>query len=47
MGTEGQLELTWETGTETLSKGETVLVPACLDEVVLKGEGKVLEIYMM
>ena len=47
MGTEGNLELTWGAGTETLAKGETILVPACLDEVVLKGEGKVLEIYMM
>ena len=47
MGTEGGLDLTWGAGTETLAKGETILVPACLDEVVLKGEGKVLEIYMM
>ena len=46
MGTEGSLELTWKDGQETLAKGETILVPACLDSVTLKGEGRVLEVYM-
>lgn len=46
MGTEGSLELTCKDGQETLAKGETILVPACLDSVTLKGEGRVLEVYM-
>ena len=46
MGTEGSLELTWKDGQETLAKGETILVPACLDAVTLRGEGRVLEVYM-
>lgn len=46
MGTEGSLELIWKDGQETIAQGETVLVPACLDAVTLRGEGRVLEVYM-
>ncbi len=43
---DGSLELEYEGGTETVKKGETVLLPAEIDEVTLKGQGKVLEVYI-
>lgn len=43
---EGQLELAYDGGTETIAKGETVLVPAELNEIALKGDGKLLEVYI-
>lgn len=43
---DGSLELEYEGGTETMKKGETVLLPAEIDEVTLKGQGKVLEVYI-
>ena len=38
--------LGWEGGSETVKKGETLLVPACIEEVTLTGQGKLLEIYI-
>lgn len=43
---EGNLELAYDGGDETMKKGETVLVPAELNEITLKGQGKVLEVYI-
>lgn len=43
---DGDLELAYDGGTETVKKGETVLIPAELNEVTLKGQGKVLEVYI-
>ncbi len=43
---DGDLELTYENGTETVRKGETVLIPAELNEITLHGKGKVLEVYI-
>lgn len=43
---DGNLELEYDGGTETVKKGETVLIPAELNEVRLKGQGKVLEVYI-
>lgn len=43
---DGNLELEYDGGTETVKKGETVLIPAELNEVTLKGQGKVLEVYI-
>lgn len=43
---EGNLELAYEGGVETMKKGETVLVPAELNEITLKGKGKLLEVYI-
>lgn len=43
---DGDLELEYDGGTETVKKGETVLIPAELNEVTLKGQGKVLEVYI-
>lgn len=43
---DGSLELEYEGGTEIVKKGETVLLPAEIDEVTLKGLGKVLEVYI-
>ena len=35
-----------ERGSETAVKGETILIPACIEQVTLEGEGKLLEIYI-
>lgn len=43
---DGDLELEYDGGTETVKKGETVLIPAELNDVTLKGQGKVLEVYI-
>ena len=43
---DGKLELEYEGGTETLKKGETVLIPAEMNEITLKGNGKTLEVYV-
>lgn len=43
---DGNLELEYDGGTETVKKGETVLIPAELNEMTLKGQGKVLEVYI-
>lgn len=43
---EGALTIEWSEGEERFRKGETVLLPACIEEVRLKGKGKVLEIYI-
>lgn len=43
----GEMTLTWENGKkDTLSKGETVLVPASIEQVTLGGTGKLLEVYI-
>lgn len=43
---DGRLEMAYDGGTETIVKGETVLVPAELNEIVLRGDGKLLEVYI-
>ena len=43
---EGNLTLKWNGGSETAVKGETILIPACIEQVTLEGEGKLLEIYI-
>lgn len=43
---DGRLELEYDGGTESVKKGETVLIPAEMDEIILKGKGKVLEVYV-
>lgn len=43
---DGSLELAYDGGVETVAKGETVLVPAELTEITLRGKGKVLEVYI-
>ena len=43
---DGELTLTCESGSESLKKGETVLIPAEMNEVTLSGRGKVLEVYI-
>ncbi len=49
MALEGVFELATEGGTETVQKGETVLIPASLESVQLKpkmGKIKILEVYI-
>ena len=43
---EGALTIEWDGGSERFRRGETILLPACIEEVRLKGEGKLLEIYI-
>jgi mannose-6-phosphate isomerase len=45
---DGSVSLHWDEGTETLSKGECLLIPACVDSVVLQPDAisKVLEVYV-
>ena len=43
---EGNITLKWNGGSETAVKGETILIPACIEQVTLEGEGKLLEIYI-
>ena len=49
MGIVGKVRLVWKGGEEIIDKGETVLVPAILEEFKLEplhGEARLLEIYM-
>lgn len=44
---DGTLELVYEGGArESMTKGETVLIPAEMNDITLKGKGKVLEVYI-
>ena len=45
---EGEFQIRWDNCSEKVSKGETVLLPAMIKEVVLEpvGESKLLEIYI-
>ena len=45
---EGAFDLKWDSGSEKVTKGETVLVPAMINEVSLEpeGEAKILEVYI-
>ena len=42
----GEVLLETESGSETLKEGDTVLVPAETNEVTLKGQGRLLEVYI-
>jgi mannose-6-phosphate isomerase len=46
MCVEGSVTLETDRGVEKLKAGETLLVPANIDEVLIKGEGRLLEIYI-
>lgn len=44
--TEGELTVCYSAGSETLRRGETMLVPAQEDNIELDGDGTVLEVYI-
>lgn len=46
--TEGEFHINWDNSHESVKKGETVLLPAMIKEVILepKGEAKLLEVYI-
>lgn len=48
MGVEGDLEVCWDGGAEPLKMGETILVPASMENITLKSlnKAKVLEVYI-
>ena len=43
---DGKANLRWDGGEEPAVKGETVLLPACIESVALSGRGTLLEIYI-
>lgn len=43
---DGNLTVLYEGGEQTLSKGETMLLPAVLDGVTLRGSARLLEVYV-
>ena len=49
MGVEGEVSIKWEGGTESLKKGEVVLIPNAIDNIELfpKDHSKLLEIYII
>ena len=46
MVAEGELQIETESGSEQLTVGELVLIPAETNEVVIKGNGRLLEAYV-
>jgi len=46
--TEGRFSLIWEEGRESAAKGETILLPAAIDNVILAGEPRadILEVFI-
>lgn len=44
--TEGKFEIEFQGITKTFKEGETLLIPACIQEFVLKGEATLLEIFI-
>lgn len=43
---EGKADLVWEKGRETIKKGETMLIPAEIDEITFEGDAKIIEVYI-
>lgn len=43
---EGDVDLQWDGGKEHLGLGETILIPAVMDEITVGGNGKILEVYI-
>lgn len=43
---EGELNISWGEGKQSVTKGETVLVPAAMDSITLSGNAKLLEVYI-
>ena len=43
---EGELEIATDSGTEKLTVGELVLIPAEINEVAITGKGRLLEAYV-
>lgn len=43
---DGEVTIKWGGGTETAGKGETVLIPAILENIVLSGNARMLESYI-
>ena len=46
MAVEGSFTMDWSDGHEQIKRGETLLVPACVEELTLHGKGRLLEIYI-
>ena len=43
---EGSADVVWNGGRETIAKGETMLVPAVIDEITIEGKAKIIEVYI-
>ena len=44
--TKGSAEMVWDGGRDRIGKGETVLVPAEIDEITLEGRAEIIEVYI-
>ena len=42
----GKLEVVWDGGSDTIAAGESMLIPAEIEHLTLKGRGKLLEVHM-
>ena len=38
--------MVWDGGREKIAKGETVLIPAEMDEITLEGKARIIEVYI-
>lgn len=43
---DGSADMVWEDGRENIAKGETVLIPAEIDEITLEGKARIIEVYI-
>lgn len=43
---DGEMTLKWDGGEEKISKGETILLPAVIENATIEGSGKLLETYI-
>lgn len=43
---DGSADMVWEGGREKIAKGETVLIPAEIDEMTLEGKARIIEVYI-
>lgn len=42
----GSADMVWDGGREKIAKGETVLIPAEMDEITLEGKARIIEVYI-
>ncbi len=43
---DGSADMVWDGGREKIAKGETVLIPAEMDEITLEGKARIIEVYI-
>ncbi len=43
---DGSADMIWDGGREKIAKGETVLIPAEMDEITIEGKARIIEVYI-